>query len=397
VPARLVVDIWVTSWFLEAPQLPAVEVQGAVVALADSAQHLNDKSGSQPWFGIEREYLVTPTQEGVLQIPAFAVAVKPGPDGKPITLQTQPLTLQAAALVRPAAAGNSLITTQLQLGEKFDRDLQTLKAGDSFTRTVTMSAAGTPAMLLPPIEFAPIDGLGVYPAPPLVANLGDERGGFSGGRRVDSATYVIQKAGRYTLPALEVQWWNPQTQALHREKIAAVHFKAAAGPATQGEFAIPGESLVERALGSGHLLALGAGALILLALYRWLQPFGLRLAQRCRERYAHARQRYENSEPYAYRQLRTAARSEDLTAFYAALCRWAPHLQRTQLNGSETFASSSGDAELHTAITRLEAMLFSKTSPDPTIVATVMKHIDTARHTRRIETRTKHRLQPLNP
>lgn len=396
-PARLVVDIWVTSWFMEAPQLPALEMQGAVVALAESAQHLNDKSGDQPWFGIEREYLVTPTQEGELQIPAFDIAVKPGPAGTPITLRTQPLVLHAAALIRPAAAGNSLITTRLQLGEKFDRDLQTLKAGDSFTRTITLSAAGAPAMLLPPIEFAPIAGLAIYPAPPVVANLGDERGGFTGGRRVDRATYVVQKAGRYTLPSIEVQWWDPQTQALHTSQIAAKHFHAATGPAAQGEFTIPGDTIPGRVRSSAYLLALGACVLVVLALYRWLRPFGLRLMAQWRKRYENMKRRYENSEHHAYRQLRKAA-SGDSAVFYAALCRWVERRsQGEHSTGPEAFAIRCGDPQLHAAIAKLEAMLFSNTPKDPTIAAVVMKQIEVLRHKWRAETRTQRGLQPLNP
>lgn len=396
-PARLVVDIWVTSWFMEAPQLPALEIAGAVVALTDSAQHLNDKSGSQPWFGIEREYLVTPTQEGELQIPAFDIAVKPGPDGKPVALRTQPLTLHAAALIRPVAAGNSLISTQLQLGEKFDRDLKTLKAGDSFTRTITLSAAGAPAMLLPPVEFAPIDGLAIYPAPPVVANLGDERGGFTGGRRVDSVTYVVQKAGRYTLPPIEVQWWNPQTQALHTAQIAATHFRAAANPATQSEFAIPGNGIASIRSG-GYLLASGAAILVLLALYRWLRPSAQRLLERWQARYAQAKQRYENSEHHAYRQLRSAAQGGDPNKFYTALNHWiARSAHHEYPTGPESFASHSGDPQLRAAIAKLEAMLFSDAPTDLTIAATVMKQVDVQRHKRRAKTRTQRGLQPLNP
>ena len=54
-----------------------------------------------------------------------------------------------------------------------------LKVGDSLARTITVEAADLPAMLLPPVRFAAVDGLSVYPDQPTLADKAGERGGPS--------------------------------------------------------------------------------------------------------------------------------------------------------------------------------------------------------------------------
>jgi hypothetical protein len=126
-----------------------------------------------------------------------------------------------------------------------------------------------------------------------------------------------------------------------------------------------------------------------------LQPSGLRW----KERYARARQRYENSERHAYRQLRTAARSDDPKSFYAALCRWVDRQSLYEhSSGSEALAACSGDAQLHAAITQLEATLFSNQQKDPAIVTLVTARIDAIRRRKQPKrSSSQFRLQPLNP
>ena len=84
--------------------------------------------------------------------------------------------------------------------------------GDAFTRTVTRSAPDVPAMAFPPLPVTDLDGTAAYPKPPVVRDH-SERGTFTG-TRIDSVTYVCERAGTGTLPALEFPWWNVRTQTL---------------------------------------------------------------------------------------------------------------------------------------------------------------------------------------
>src|SRR5262249_25249999 len=101
----------------------------------------------------------------------------------------------AAAALHPYLAANALTVEQA-----VQRSSDPLKTGDAVTRIVTIKAEGAPAMLLPPTSFAAIDGLGVYPAQPSLQDKTDSRTDVLTSTRVDSATYMLEKAGDYVLP-----------------------------------------------------------------------------------------------------------------------------------------------------------------------------------------------------
>ena len=73
------------------------------------------------------------------------------------------------------------------------------------------------------------DGIKVYPGS---AETKDklERGDFLGERR-ETITYLLQKSGTLSLPALTYVWWNPKTQTLESKTLPAVTFEVAAPPA----------------------------------------------------------------------------------------------------------------------------------------------------------------------
>ena len=119
--------------------------------------------------------------------------------------------------------------------------------GESFTRTITMTATDAFAMMLPPLSFPPVDGLGVYPAQPRVSDTSGERGETRVGKRVESVTYVLQKAGEYRLPAIEIDWWDTAAAGLRRASLPELAFNVAANPACRPRSPCP-RTLREAAL-----------------------------------------------------------------------------------------------------------------------------------------------------
>jgi hypothetical protein len=69
-------------------------------------------------------------------------------------------------------------------------------------------------MIEPPSMSAP-RGVRQFRADPQlqdgVAASGDEPAGTTGGRRVETVTYVFEGSGHYTLPAVTVAWYDPAT------------------------------------------------------------------------------------------------------------------------------------------------------------------------------------------
>ena len=105
--------------------------------------------------------------------------------------------------------------------------------GDSITRTVTIQAAETPAMLLPPVTFPALDGLAVYPAQPALQDKTEGRTDALTATRTDSATYILQRPGDYVLPAIDVRWWNAGEGRVETAHVDAVTMQVAPNPAVQ--------------------------------------------------------------------------------------------------------------------------------------------------------------------
>ncbi|WP_410963904.1 hypothetical protein, partial [Salmonella sp. ZJHZ20_0162] len=77
---------------------------------------------------------------------------------------------------------------------------------------LSIRALDAQALLIPAPEAAEIEGLKRYVQTPEIQPLDDGRGGVTGGLRNDTLTYVVSEPGNYTLPAIELKWWDQAGQ-----------------------------------------------------------------------------------------------------------------------------------------------------------------------------------------
>ncbi|EHP38071.1 hypothetical protein OR16_38924 [Cupriavidus basilensis OR16] len=299
------------------------------------------------WFGVSRTYIVTPQAGGAITIPPLELTLQVGQVSGTVKVRTPALTLTVTTVPRPAGAENAIGTTRLDVTQSIDRDLRSLKAGDAFTRTIEISADGVQAMLLPPTTFAPVPGLAVYPKAPRVQDISQERQGFLGGRRVDAATYVVQRAGRYALPGVDVPWWDIRAGKLRTATAPALRFSAAANPGYQPPVGIPGEPLAavpgHRARMDPRQLAYWAAALAALALAAWLVlPRLMRMLGRLRAWRRQRRLAYAGSEAAAFARLRRARHLDRVARRAPAMLERPAALGNAErAAGSAAFASAA--------------------------------------------------------
>lgn len=327
-PVKLVVDVLVTTWFTSAPEFPVFDLPGALVIRSDEqAPHLTEQIDGVTWFGLTQTYTVTPMEPHEFAIPRLQVVLHPGMAPGPVKVWSP--ARKFAARVPAGAEGVAvfLSTSRLDMVQRFDHKLASLHVGDAFTRTITSTAKGTQAMFLPPIHFAEVEGLAVYPNAPKVENISRDREGFIGGRRIDSATYVVQKPGHYELPAVTVQWWDLRLGKLREHTVPPITFDAAPNPDYRPEIAPPaeldesarprasGEDLRRWAIGGGGGLA-GVAAIWLL----W--PRFRRYGNELVSRRAEQRRRYEASEGAAFAELEAAVVHSDDAGTVRWLYEW---------------------------------------------------------------------------
>ncbi len=165
------------------------------------------------------EISVLSRQPGKHTIPAFPVRTeykkKPSDsESIPASLETQPIDFTAKQAPGTENLGNVISARNLKAVEQWNPEPVSAKAGDAFTRTITFSAPDVPAMAFPVFPTGKLDGIGIYPKPPEVLDS-NYRGTLEGERR-DVITYLCQRPGEFTIPAVQLTWFDldskkPQT------------------------------------------------------------------------------------------------------------------------------------------------------------------------------------------
>lgn len=242
-PVKLIVSVFVPNYFTGSPDFPEFEMENAVVVMPqDRPENSNTQVGNAKYFGITQTYVIYPQQAGDFHLPAIKLSV-PYAKTPPQTTTAQ-VTVPALSFhadVPAAARGLSyfLPTTQLTITEKWSPSLKKVQVGDTIERTVTITASKMQAMLIPPLQLATPDGLRIYSSEPVVRDQKTPRGDFVYGQRIETAKYYVEKPGAYTLPAIELQWWNLNTHRLATASLPATSFQAAANPSLVAELPPP--------------------------------------------------------------------------------------------------------------------------------------------------------------
>jgi len=400
---KIVVDALVTTWLTQGLDLPPLDVPGAVVAPSDEqAAKLTETIEGATWFGVSRVYLLTPTEAGTLAIPPIALTLHVGTAPAAIEARTAALSVTVAAPPRPPGAEQALAARKLVLTQHLDRKLAGIRVGDSIERTISLTADGVRGMFLPPPTFGAVAGLAVYPAVPHIDDVTDDRGAFSGGRRIDAATYVVQTPGRHTLPAITVQWWNTTTDTLQTATAAAIDFEAAANPAARPELALPDDEdagLVARAAGGRRGLALLAIAVLGAAALAWmLAPTLAATRRRVTAARVERRRHWEASEAWAFERVTDTIGHGDRAAIYPAVLRWlervAPHHPPLTV---ATLAERVGDPELGRALASLGAAVYGGAAPRRWETGDLSRRLTAARDRLRHADDAAHATEPLPP
>lgn len=104
-----------------------------------------------------------------------------------------------------------------------------LQAGVPVTRTITLQGADILANQLPEVMPTQIAGFQIYPDKATTDNVTDGKQLYA--KRIEKAAYIVNQAGDYTIPAVEIHWWNTQTNQAQTSTIPEIKVKASAGSA----------------------------------------------------------------------------------------------------------------------------------------------------------------------
>ena len=188
---------------------------------------------------LEQRYALFPLQAGSLRIqPSIAIAqVAASGDGHVNPLMSNSITVQAAssaidievkAIPAPFKSATWLPATAVELSEDWNQQDE-YPVGAPIMRNIVITAQGQTATQIPPLHIEPVAHLKHYPDQPTLHDSHTENGIV--GKRDTHAVWIPTQAGQYTLPAIEMPWWNTQSQRAETSRLPARQIKVVGTPA----------------------------------------------------------------------------------------------------------------------------------------------------------------------
>ncbi len=204
-----------------------LEIPDAIVEELESNVFQRTVDG-RPYRVIEVKHAIFPQKSGELTIPSISFtgrrelsrrSVFSFGSGEMVRRRSTPITINVKPIPASYPDATWVPASALRLQENWSSSPDTLEVGDSITRSITMTAEGIDASLLPQIEQTAIDGIRVYPDQAQTENKPTRRG--ITGTVVSSAALLITEAGQFSLPAIRVSWWDTGSNTLRYAELPA--------------------------------------------------------------------------------------------------------------------------------------------------------------------------------
>lgn len=350
-PISLYVDVLVPNFFMSPPQYPVLDIPDAVVTLPnDRALNFSQTIDGKNYSAIRRTYRIIARRGGDFTIPPMqiplAYAAVPG-QSTPAVATSPALKFTASLPEGAQTAQGTLPLEPIEITQSIAPADGKLKAGDSLIRTVTITAHNLPAMMIQPPDFEAPVGVKLYRRDPVLSDTDKN------GQRVETVTYTFENSGSYTIPALDIQWYDATVDKPDIVSAPAITVAVEAAPATTP--AIPPAPVTStaqiRSVDWILWLSWAVGALML-ALIGWAAIHYLpRLLAAMREH----KQTREQSEQAYFQRLLSACKTNNPLLTYRALDAWA---RRANIRLSE-INTGPADPNLEKEYRILEQAVFS--------------------------------------
>lgn len=231
------------------------EAEGASFAPRGEQQSYVRTIGKKRYRVYQQDYVMTPQKSGTLHIlPITLKAVVPGSSGasldaemarllgrqpnpsawldagapgREVNLHTDPVDVEVKP--RPSAAtGWFLPATAVTLTSQWASPPAKAQVGDTLTRTIRLVAVGATPNQLPPLVPLAVEGLRQYEDESRPETV--QVKGAAAAQLTQVVSVVPTRPGAFTLPAVEVDWWNTAANRAEKAVLPAETFTIAGAP-----------------------------------------------------------------------------------------------------------------------------------------------------------------------
>jgi hypothetical protein len=394
--------------------------------------------GGKTYRVIEKRYALFIDKAGTITIPAqvFSATISDGSrsrysfgfgdpftNGRSVRLGTEPITLNVRtvpdAFTQAHPGANWLPATDITLREDWSSDLDSARVGEPLTRTITLLAKGlaSSSLALPTVEAT--DKLNQYPEKPQL--LDEEWHGGVAGELRQSVALIPVTAGRYEIPAMEIPWWNTETDRLETARLPARHIDVAAAAlsasspphAVENDVRAHAPPVAASTADTAPRTVASAGnhwrAVAITAIAGWLLTLvGLLFFWQHRQKdtpvlsTGNGLPNAHTGNQTAWQTLRDACRNNDAACARSALDRWLLLREETTGASGQPDATRAGASQLQqhphlrAAVDELNACLYREASPAAWRGDKLLAAADALRQQPAVQT-DKSGLRPLYP
>jgi hypothetical protein len=239
-------------------QLTEPELPEAVVEKLGEDTTYNTQVKGVSYTVTERKYAIYPQKSGKATIKPLVLNAEVLSGASPAfggffnsqttkTMRVLSREINLEVKPKPAGWGNSpwLPAEQLILKQEFSGDFEQMKVGEPITRTLTVQAMGATVSSIPDLNTVKTnEQLKIYPDQPVLKEQKTSDGLIAS--REEKIAIIPSKAGKFTLPAIEIPWFNTQSQQTEIAKIPEITLKATGVPAMQTPVAVPASPVASK-------------------------------------------------------------------------------------------------------------------------------------------------------
>lgn len=224
--------------------LEDIKIPDALMEKLGEAKQYDQHYGGVHAHIIEIKYAITPLKAGKLEIPPasmngelhaplnpqrsarFGFFNNPFFDNvaelKPFNMQSESISIEVnPPLNNPA---NWLPLNKLTLTQTWDIPTD-LRAGETITRKIKLSAKGGFAKQLPSVkDFMQINNTKIYASKPKFTDNFEEAANNIVGIREEEYSVVLQSDGTVTFPEITIPWWNIKSHKMETSTLPARTF-----------------------------------------------------------------------------------------------------------------------------------------------------------------------------
>jgi len=206
------VDVLAKDGWAQIKKVGDVEVPGAyLLRLETQGTRLSETIEGDSFTGQRYEFMLFAQRAGTLTVPSVPVDVEVktwGAGGATRIHRMSTPRVEFLARTPPGAKGiRGLISTvDLTANQHWEPETENPMVGDALKRTITLRAKDVSGMAFAPIRHSSIEDLGIYPGEPEVDDR-FARGDLTG-TRIETVTYVFERAGAFEIPDVELSWWD---------------------------------------------------------------------------------------------------------------------------------------------------------------------------------------------